>query len=349
MIITNFKPEGGHHCITNSLKQIFIYNDYPISEQMLFGIGSGLGFVYVNLANAPMISGRIKPFEFEKNISDRLGIKIQVKKPKDSKVAFNNLKDTISKQKPVMLYVDMHYLSYLNMEDSGHFGGHSIVVFGFDDNEKCFYLSDRDNSNWKIQSPKGEIGADYHKVSYNEMEKARNSSFRPFPANNKWINFDFTNAKQIDKDIVFEAINNNLDSMLNAPANLLGINGIRKFAKEIEKWRKFGLEKKKLAGITNYFMISSKGGTGGGAFRKMYGEFLIETSEILKQQELANYGKEFLKVAVLWDNIATEMMKLFNTGKDSIIEKLPPMILDIAAKEEKILEQLKKTIEKNYN
>jgi hypothetical protein len=184
MIIKEFVPRGGHHCITNSLRQIFEYNEYPITEQMLFGLGSGLGFVYVNLANAPMISCRTKPVEFEQNIAERLGIAITVRKPKDARVAFNKLKGAISQRQPIMLYVDMPFLNYLNMQDSGHFGGHSIVVFGFDDCEGCFYVSDRDHSRWKIHSPKGEVGADYHKVSYEELERARNSSYRPFPANN---------------------------------------------------------------------------------------------------------------------------------------------------------------------
>jgi len=344
MIIENFLPKGGNHCITNSLKQIFEFYEYPISEEMLFGLGSGLGFVYVNLASAPMISCRIKPIEFENNISEIIGIGIKVKKPKNAQIAFEKLKDSISNKNPVMLYVDMPFLNYLNMQDSGHFGGHSIVVFGYD--EQFFYVSDRDNSDWKIYTPKGEIGSDFHKVTYEELEKARNSNFRPFPANNKWVEFDFSSAKEITKDLINRAIKINVDTMLNAPANLLGINGINKFAMGTKKWRKFDTSKKKLTGITNYFMISDKGGTGGGAFRKMYGNFLLEASEISKQVELEKSGKKFLEIAGFWDKIADEMMELYHTGKDNTIEKLPNMILEIADIEKMELEKMKALIEK---
>ncbi len=345
MIIEKFIPRGGHHCITNSLSQIFAFHGYPISEQLLFGLGSGLGFVYVNLSGAPMISGRIKPVEFENNISQRLGIGIKVKKPKNSKVAFEKLKASIFNLKPVMLYVDMPFLPYLNMPDSSHFGGHSIVVFGFDDHERCFYVSDRDHSNWKIHTPKGEIGADFHKVSYEELERARNSSFRPFPANNKWVDFDFKDQKPIGRDNLYEAIRINIETMLHSPANLLGISGIRKFARETRKWKKFDIEKKKLAGITNYFMISSQGGTGGGAFRKMYGEFLLEASEISEETALARSGKQFLLIAELWDAIAAALMEVYNTGSDAVLKGLEPMLADIAEKEEIELKRLKQIIE----
>ncbi|WP_281813719.1 BtrH N-terminal domain-containing protein [Vallitalea longa] len=62
-VISKFKTSGGKHCITNALKQVFQYFDFPITEEMIFGIGSGLSFVYINLQQSPLVSGRIKPFD----------------------------------------------------------------------------------------------------------------------------------------------------------------------------------------------------------------------------------------------------------------------------------------------
>lgn len=62
----------------------------------------------------------------------------------------------------------MPYLSYQNIQGNGHFEGHSIVVFGFDTNEKCFLVSDRDSSDILLTTPKGKIGADYYKVPFDE-------------------------------------------------------------------------------------------------------------------------------------------------------------------------------------
>ena len=66
-IIEDFTPQGGKHCITNSLKQIFTYYGYPMSEEMIFGLASGLSFLYLNQSDSPMVNGRIKVFEFEEN------------------------------------------------------------------------------------------------------------------------------------------------------------------------------------------------------------------------------------------------------------------------------------------
>ncbi|GAU79126.1 BtrH N-terminal domain-containing protein [Fusibacter sp. 3D3] len=337
-IIDRFKTLGGHHCITNSLKQIFTYYGCPLSEEMIFGIGSGLGFAYVNLANAPMISGRIKPFEFEENIAKALRIGIKIKSAKNVAIAMEKVKQNIDHNRPVMLYVDMVYLKYMNLDENSHFGGHSIIIFGYDDEKSVFYVSDRDNEDFKISTPKGEIGENYHLVPYAEMKEARSSNFRPFPPNNNWIEFDFSEIQAIGPAILKASIKKNLNEMLNPPAQLLGINGIRKFAKALKKWHIFSLEQFKLAGCTNYYMIDKDGGTGGGAFRIMYGHFLIEASKVIS--ELENQGEAYIEIGTLWEAIAVKMLHIYEHGEVSILEEMSEDILKIASREELVMQNI---------
>lgn len=139
----------------------------------------------------------------------------------------------IQQNKPVLIYVDMPFLDYLNMNRNSHFGGHAVVLFGYDDENQEFYLTDRDSADYPIRTPKGKIACDYHRVSYQEMERARNSNFRPFPANNKYLEFDFSSYEGIQKRELIAAIKDTCESMLRPPAKLLGINGIIKFSQEI--------------------------------------------------------------------------------------------------------------------
>jgi len=346
MIIKDFIPFGGKHCITNSLKQIFYYHKYPISEEMLFGIGSGIGFAYINLANSPMISGRIKPFEFEEKIAKRLNVGIKCKTSKQYEIVFDKTKKLIDNNKPVMVYVDMPYLKYLNLQKDSHFGGHSIVIFGYDE-KKGYYVSERDNSDNPIQTPKGKIAENYHFVSFGEMEKARSSNFRPFPANNKYMEFDFDQIQPVSKEIILEAIRETCDCMLNPPAQLLGLNGIRKFSKEIIKWEFFDKKKLKRAGITNYFMINAEGGTGGGIFRKMYGEFLSEASKICKNSAMHSIGKKYGEVGIKWENIASLFWKLGETANITILKQISDIAIEIYDQENNLFKELDKIIKNN--
>lgn len=131
-------------------------------------------------------------------------------------------------------------------------------------------VSDRDQQDAPIQTPNGLVAKDYHMVDYEDIKRARSSSFRPFPAQNKYLTFDFQGYRTVDKQILREAILDTCDSMLHPPAQLLGVSGILKFSREINKWKAFHAEKLKLAGITNYFQINERGGTGGESFADVW-------------------------------------------------------------------------------
>lgn len=345
-IIENFKPTGGKHCITTALKQVFNYYDYPITEEMIFGIGSGLSFCYINLDKSPMVSGRTKPFEFEKKLGERLNIEIKCKSSGKYKSAFDKTIKLLNEDNPVLIYADMPYLDYLNLDEDNHFGGHAIVVFGYDDENKKFYISDRDNADYAIRTPKGKISEDFHLVDYDQVEMARNSNHRPFPAKNKYLDINFNEHTTITKSIIFSAINETCENMLNAPAQLLGLNGIKKFSKEVLKWDKFDDVKLNIAGITNYFQISADGGTGGGIFRKMYGEFLIQSSNIIEIEDFKEIGNKYISVSNKWDKIGNLMWELSETLNRNLLKELSVLIKDIYDEEYTLLSKLKEIVNK---
>lgn len=330
-VIEAFHPSGGNHCITNALKQLFAYHGHPLSEEMLFGLGEGLDFTYINLAYSPMVSGRSKIMEFEDTLSRNLECKVKIKSGKDYQKIFEITKKLIDADQPVLVYADMPYLPYLSLSENSHFGGHAIVIFGYDDEKEMYYISDRDHSNFPIATPNGNIAEDYHLVSYDQMQKARTSTFRPFPALNKYVSQidwaanngkTFTNALFSSEsesfhgdnarieEIIIPAIMGVCSKMLNPPAKLKGIYGIEKFSKELLKWSSFDKDKLKRAGITNYFQISKDGGTGGGIFRKMYGDFLLESSALLNDAAIGEIGLQFIDLSAQWDQVADGMWQL---------------------------------------
>ena len=341
-IIEGFQPFGGKHCITNSLKQVFNFYGHTLSEEMIFGLGEGLDFTYINLVHSPMVSGRSKVLELENVLSKHLGIEIKSKKSKDNNKIFEATKSMIDNNHPVLDNVDMPYLPYLSMVVRGYFGGHAIVIFGYDEEHSCFYVSDRDNSDYPIKTPKGIISKNYHLVSYAQMEMARASSFRPFPANNKYLIFDFTNFRGINNFSLLNAIIAVCNKMLSPEAKLKGIYGIEKFSKEIVKWASFDSAKLKIAGTTNYFQINADGGTGGGIFRKMYGGFLIEAAGLLKNSDIRVIGLQFIAISDKWDNVASDMWKLSQSGQKKLLNQMSKEIAELHDAEYALLSKLAK-------
>lgn len=343
-IIEEFETSGGKHCITHALKQVFTYYGHPLSEAMLFGIGEGLDFTYINLAHAPMVSGRCKVLEMEHTLANAFGIQIICRQSKLPEVVFKKTKAMLDQNEPVLVYVDMPYLDYLGLNENSHFGGHAVVIFGYDDEKQCFYVSDRDHSDFPIRTPKGNIAQDYHCVSYAEMELARGSNHRPFPANFKYLQFSFDNYQGIQKEQVKQAIINTCNRMLHPEAKLKGVHGITKFANEMKSWAKFDPSKRKNAGITNYFQISKDGGTGGGIFRHLFGEFLQETYPYLHNDSIYEIGSSFIMLSKEWDTLANLMWELGTTGDITIILQMKDFISSLQEKEVSLLQKLQDTI-----
>ena len=84
------------HCITNAMKQIFNFYGHPLSEEMLFGLGEGLDFAYINMAHSPMVSGRSKIMEFEGILSKRLGVGMKFRKGRDNNKSFEAARKMLS-------------------------------------------------------------------------------------------------------------------------------------------------------------------------------------------------------------------------------------------------------------
>jgi hypothetical protein len=163
-VITNFQPLAGKHCITNSIRQIFVFHGYDLSEDMIFGLGAGLGWFYMERKSVPypLISARIKPLELEENLKKHLNIKITYHKTSSVQKAYQGLKSQLAANNPVFIYVDMAYLKYLGLPQEAHFGGHSVVVFGLDEEKRLAYVSDRDGKDAPLVISDQIVAEDYH-------------------------------------------------------------------------------------------------------------------------------------------------------------------------------------------
>lgn len=176
------------------------------------------------------------------------------------------------------------------------------------------------------------------------MKIARSSNHRPFPANNKFLEFDFSEYQDPTRDNLIAAIVSICDRMLKPPANLKGVNGIAKFSREIKKWCKFDDEKLKRAGITNYFQIHADGGTGGGNFRKMFGNFLLEAAPMIQNAAIEKLGRDFIELSTRWDGIAQKMWQLHEIGDIALLEDMSNDIMRVCHVESELLTRLKDAV-----
>jgi len=295
--LAGFKSLTTHHCVTGSMRHVYVYNDHDVSEEMLLGIGSGVGMIYWHMKGAPPLLGGRANFErpgeegLEKTTGRRTGVMVESYTTSSARRAERTLLEMLDAGQPVMIQCDMGFLPYFDFGDSEyHFGGHVVVVCGYDAETHQVLIADRDG---------------VYPVSMEDLDKARGSTYKPFPPKHKWYTFDFSNKRQPTADQVRQAIAEQTKGMLEPPISNIGVKGIRKAAERALKWPSQMDEDELRFTLFNMFIfIDASGGSGGGIFRYMFSRFLREAAEIMGDVRLNESADEFQHIGDRWQEVA---------------------------------------------
>ncbi|MFQ5758545.1 MAG: BtrH N-terminal domain-containing protein [Candidatus Bathyarchaeia archaeon] len=321
--VKGFVHRQGVHCDSSALRDVFEHHGFKFSEPMIFGLGSGLGFVYWKSKHMPFpfVGGRVK--NLAENLCSNLGVTMKISKTASKGRAYETLKELISRNIPVMIHVDMPYLNYLGLSEEAHFGAHSVVVAGIDEEEEVVYIAD---TNFKgLQT-----------ATLEELEKARSSKAKPFPPQNKWFTFNFPSKLSSIHDAIKRAVEQTLKNMLNPPIKNLGIKGIRHLASELLRWPRQYPPKQFAFGCEMTYIYLEEAGTGGGCFRHLYSRFLEEAGNVLKNKHLVASSKEYYEVGKKWTEVA-HLIKQMPQTRVANSRKAKDLLLKIADDEERIL------------
>lgn len=333
-----FRSFETHHCVTGSMLHIYHFNNHALSEDMLFGIGSGLGFFYWHQKGmTPMLAGRGNVHRpgvegLEITTGRRTGVFVERHYTSSARKAERALFEALEAGEPLMIHVDMGFLPYFDLPEEYHFGGHVVVVCGWDPESQQVLLADRDES--------------LHPIALEDLAAARGSTFKPFPPKNTWYSFDFTRKRDPQPREVRQAINEVCEAMLEGPISNLGVNGIRKAAKQMLKWpQTMGREELRWTCFNNYIFIDAEGGTGGGIFRYMYARFLAEAATMTGVGALAEAGSELRAAGDKWQAVA-EIFKQCSEMDEpsSALHEAATPLMAIADQEEGIWSRLRELV-----
>jgi len=155
LMVEDFEHLPGKNCQLSALRKVLAFHDLELSENMLLGIASGLGFIYwsMKLMPVPFVGGlNGKGITIFENAVSCLGGKVESVKTGSQKVSYKQVKDHLREGNPLITFVDMAYLPYFFRDDApypneeaGHFGGHTVVIYGLDEQKNTVYVSDRYN------------------------------------------------------------------------------------------------------------------------------------------------------------------------------------------------------------
>ena len=300
---------------------------------MIFGIGSGLLFFYfpwLKVNQAPAISYRTMPGHIFSKVSRRLGFRVKRERFSSPEKAQQVLDEKLKTGLPVGLQVGVYHLTYFPDAYRFHFNAHNLVVYG------------KEGDSYLISDPVMEQPT---KLSSQELEKVRFAKGVLSPKGHMYFPTHLPQHISLETAIG-KGIKETCQKML-APVPIVGVKAIRWVSKDILRWYdKRGVK------ITNHYLaqmirMQEEIGTGGGGFRFIYGAFLEEAAEVLKNNTLKECSQEITAIGDLWRDFAVEVARLYknrNQAHRAAYEDLSQRLLTIAQREEAFYKRLKKVI-----
>ncbi|MFD8363975.1 BtrH N-terminal domain-containing protein [Streptomyces hygroscopicus] len=286
-MVKDIDARGMQHCETTALGVLLRHEGLDLSEPMLFGLGSGLSFVYWDskAMGFPFLGGRVKPFELTRNLTAALGLDLLVGETTSPRKAWQNVAAPIDAGRPVGLQLDSYHLDYFTTK--AHFGGHIVAMYGYD--EQDAYLVDT--------GPQG--GA----VSTSLAGLARARAERgPMTARHRSFTITAPGDPTPPRDRIIPAIRRCADAFLNPPIGNLGHRGIEKAAREVPKW----LRRSDDPGedLPRAATLMERAGTGGALFRNLHRDFLAECAQLIDSSRLRTGHTLYTEAAALWTQVA---------------------------------------------
>lgn len=323
MKIENFKPFSGQHCETTATGTLLLQIGIEVSEPMLFGLGEGLGFIYwkMKTMDFPFLGGRVKPDLLTQNIVRNLNLELAAKETASPQKAWDSVKELLDRKQAVGLKMDCFHLEYFS--NPFHFAGHYAAIYGYD--EQNAFLVDTKQQGSLVQT------------SLKSLALAR-SEKGPMASKNMYYTIKKTDQKFNLEKAILTAIRNNAAEYLNPPIANISYKGILKASTEIVKW--FNTSKNIEGEFRQAALLMEKAGTGGALFRNLYRDFLKESYELLKLEQLKTGYEAFTEIAELWTKVSQLFEKVSETKDFQYVQEASDKLKTISVRERKAMEIL---------
>ncbi|MGY1900602.1 BtrH N-terminal domain-containing protein [Nocardia gipuzkoensis] len=321
--VIDIDARATQHCETTALGVLLRHQGLDLSEPMLFGLGSGLSFIYWDSKNMgfPFLGGRVKPFELTRNSASRLELELLVQETTSPRKAWENVVAPLDAGRPVGLQLDSYHLDYFGSKV--HFGGHIVAMYGYDDRDA--HLVDTDQQGGTVST------------SLTSLAQAR-AARGPMTAAHR--SFTVTAARNLSpaRGQIISAITACADAFLNPPIANLGYRGIEKAGKLVRTWLQRTDNPQR--DLPQAALLMEKAGTGGALFRNLYRDFLAECTELFDSRHLRTGHELYIEAAMLWTEVAALITKAGEAGDAESLVQAGAILCDLARIEHEAMQAL---------
>lgn len=322
------------HCESGVTTNLLANRGISVTEPLVFGIASGFFFGYfpfIKVYEAPFITYRNAPGSILKKTAQRLHIRFETHRFDDQERAMDALDRMIDRGVPVGLQTGIYWLPYMPDAMRFHFNAHSIVVYG------------RRGDDYLVSDP---VLDDPVVCPRHDLRKARFAKGLLAPRGKMFYLSELPDQHVDMGRAVVKGIRETCRLMCRTPVPLIGVRGIRTFARSLRKWPQKYEKRRTRFYLAHAIRMQEEIGTGGGGFRLMYAAFLHEAAGILKDDRLREYSREMTAIGDRWREFALYGSRICK-NRDSEGENfdlLSDIVLECAHKEEQLFKKLWQTV-----
>lgn len=332
--LEGFRHVPGKHCGSTALMNAAWYLGEPLSEPTCFGLGAGLGFFLIEgRGMKPSRAISTRSFNLEANFFAHLGVNfawIQSRRPEE---ALAQVKEKLREGTPVMLQTDIFYLDYYN--SSTHFPGHIVLLTGVDEARGEVTLSDTHFE-------------DVQPLPLSSLLAGWNVEMLPFAIQHNFFPVKLPKRSPgrplVTADILRRAIRAQAESLLSeldfGPAKW-GLAYLEAFAEKLPSWQ----QSEDAAFCYRFaYQVIEKRGTGGGAFRLIYADFLEEAAQTLPPVASLGLAEMVRSAGHNWSNLSAALRVLSEGYDEGQMKEAQKLIFAIQEQEiafcRKVLDEL---------
>ncbi|PRX98833.1 BtrH N-terminal domain-containing protein [Allonocardiopsis opalescens] len=321
--VTGIEVRDTQHCETTALGVLLRHQGIDLSEPMIFGLGSGLSFIYWDGKNLdfPFLGGRVKPFELTRNLAAALGLELVVKETSSPRRAWQDIAAPIDSGHPVGLQLDSYHLDYFGSKV--HFGGHVVAMYGYDD-ERAFLVDTA-----------GQGGA--VSTSLAGLAAAR-AARGPMTARHRSFTLTAPAKPPAPRERIVPAITACAAAFLAPPIANLGHRGIEKAGRLVPTW----LQRTDHPGrdLPQAALLMEQAGTGGALFRRIYRDFLAECTQLLDSPHLRTGHRLYGEAAALWTEAAALIAAAGESGDAQSLARAGAVLTELSRVEREAMSAL---------
>jgi len=269
-----FQHQQSAHCESGVVAGLLRGQGFPLSEAMVFGLGSALAFAYLGVIKVnemPLISYRMPPRFILRRLRKLLRLPLRVEKFSSPEAGERRLDELVARGTLVGVQSSVFFLPYIPVNMRFHFNAHNLLVYGREGDE--YLISDP-----VFEAPTRSNVADLTRARFARGVLAPKGLL--YYLDGPLVPADVTR-------LLARALKSECRVMLQPILPFIGVRGIRMLARKVHKVARSAPTQYAQRYVGHIVRMQEEIGTGGGGFRFLYGAFLQEAGALLGNAQLS--------------------------------------------------------------